>query len=699
MKTVNWLLQNQYLSNTRRHDCPPLNKFIESFSCISDDDYGIEGELGMPLPPFVAKFSKNLLHGHMLGVADEDGHVKLLDTRRHKKHAAIKEWSAHSNAVFDLAWIESEAKLVTASGDQTARLWDIEKVETVAIFKGHTCSLKSIAVQPQSNRVFITGARDGNILLWDTRCYMRNGFCNPMNTIKGAHVIPQKEIITLSGKKRKVRRPSMYSADSKQSVTAVVFQDNYTIVSSGACDGAIKFWDIRRHYNNNNKSNPVAFHTMRYPDKGPRKHGYSSLILDSTKTRLFAVCTNDTIYEYGISNLPTAPLHVYKGHSASSFYVKAALSPDDRFLLCGSSDSNAYIWKTGNSRSPPWVLKGHESEVTSVAWAPNEGEKIVTCSDDNMFKIWRMFDNTKDSSIITGKCHPTEKSKDLTIKNYGVNSTDQSEHVIDPCLKQAKPFCRPLDLCTNRRLTMKWIVPSPTRKPSMTSFISPSNKDYLKDKIFTHVTPKTPIIQSSPKTFQSKLPTPLVSFISTPAVRSKSPVTPKSSRSFMETWLKSPATPLNNTKNKTDINLNNSSNEADRHIKSEKPVKNKINDTPKNESYSVKKTPKTNDSLKVKSRNIRKNPTPKTGVNKPRGIMKDSENIRTLFNNFNKRARPPSESDEVSSKVQKLDKENDVFIKSDLDGVFQESKKTNVESDKPKRGMDLLDHAEEFVSL
>lgn len=47
-----------------------------------------------------------------------------------------------------------------------------------------------------------------------------------------------------------------------------------------------------------------------------------------------------------------------------------------RFLLCGSSDSNAYIWKTGDSHSPPWVLKGHESEVTSVAWAPNEGEKV-----------------------------------------------------------------------------------------------------------------------------------------------------------------------------------------------------------------------------------------------------------------------------------------------------------------------------------
>lgn len=47
-----------------------------------------------------------------------------------------------------------------------------------------------------------------------------------------------------------------------------------------------------------------------------------------------------------------------------------------RFLLCGSSDNDAYIWRTDGCSSSPWVLKGHESEVTSVAWAPFDGEKV-----------------------------------------------------------------------------------------------------------------------------------------------------------------------------------------------------------------------------------------------------------------------------------------------------------------------------------
>ena len=38
----------------------------------------------------------------------------------------------------------------------------------------------------------------------------------------------------------------------------------------------------------------------------------------------------------------------FKGHQNKSFYVKAAISPDDQFLLSGSSNEMAYIWKVYN---------------------------------------------------------------------------------------------------------------------------------------------------------------------------------------------------------------------------------------------------------------------------------------------------------------------------------------------------------------
>lgn len=38
---------------------------------------------------------------------------------------------------------------VTASGDQTARLWDVKSAELLGSFKGHLCSLKSVSFAPE----------------------------------------------------------------------------------------------------------------------------------------------------------------------------------------------------------------------------------------------------------------------------------------------------------------------------------------------------------------------------------------------------------------------------------------------------------------------------------------------------------------------------------------------------------------------
>ena len=65
---------------------------------------------------------------------------------------------------------------------------------------------------------------------------------------------------------------------------------------------------------------------------------------------------------------------VFKGHKNGTFYVKACLSPDGRYLLSGSSDEHAYIWDTcdlkGDKYLPIVKLVGHNAEVTSVAWCP-----------------------------------------------------------------------------------------------------------------------------------------------------------------------------------------------------------------------------------------------------------------------------------------------------------------------------------------
>uniref|UniRef100_A0A5F9DIZ0 Denticleless E3 ubiquitin n=1 Tax=Oryctolagus cuniculus TaxID=9986 RepID=A0A5F9DIZ0_RABIT len=345
----------------------PLQSLLTGYQCTCNDEHTSYGETGVPVPPFGCTFSSAPNMEHILAVANEEGFVRLYNTESQTlKKKCFKEWMAHWNAVFDLAWVPGEFKLVTAAGDQTAKFWDVKAGELLGTCKGHQCSLKSVAFSK----------------------FEKDGFYRQVNQISGAHNTSDKHTPSKPKKKQNAKGLAP-SVDFQQSVTVVLFQDENTLVSAGAVDGIIKVWDLRKNYTAY-RQEPIASKSFLYPGSSTRKLGYSSLILDSTGSTLFANCTDDNIYMFNMTGLKTSPVAVFNGHQNSTFYVKSSLSPDDQFLLSGSSDEAAYIWKVSTPWHPPTVLLGHFQEVTSVCWCPSDFTKIATCSDDNTLKIWRL---------------------------------------------------------------------------------------------------------------------------------------------------------------------------------------------------------------------------------------------------------------------------------------------------------------------
>jgi G protein beta subunit-like protein len=55
-------------------------------------------------------------------------------------------FSGHSKWVWDCAFSADSAYIVTASSDNTARLWDAATAETIAIYSGHTKALTGLAL-------------------------------------------------------------------------------------------------------------------------------------------------------------------------------------------------------------------------------------------------------------------------------------------------------------------------------------------------------------------------------------------------------------------------------------------------------------------------------------------------------------------------------------------------------------------------
>ncbi|XP_065368682.1 protein lethal(2)denticleless [Calliphora vicina] len=345
-----------------------------------------------PEPPiFAAKFANCEGYRHMLAIANEDGKIALQDTTQRNYEPEEKSLTApqcHYNAVFDLEWAPGQMRFVSASGDHTARLWEVTNSEIIGVrpFVGHTRSVKTAAFRKNDSSVFATGGRDGAIIIWDTRANL-NVDMTPRadNCIYSGHVGGPGTPVS---QRKRSRTPKMPPNTTSSSITGLAFQDENTLISCGAGDGIIKVWDLRRNYSSYKKE-PHPKHSLPYAGSSTFK-GFTNLIVDDSGSRLFANCMDNTIYCYNLHSYSPKPLALYRGLLNSTFYIKSCLSPDGKYLLSGSSDEKAYIWNLDYPDEPLVGLSGHTVEVTCVAWGSTHDRPIVTCSDDARHKIWRI---------------------------------------------------------------------------------------------------------------------------------------------------------------------------------------------------------------------------------------------------------------------------------------------------------------------
>lgn len=135
----------------------PLQACLPHFKCVwrdglvrTDGEYagGDVSELRLDRvgAPFAAQFNSSRAHPR-LAVVDDDGCVDLLAASGPKLSARAR-WVVHNNAAFDVAWCQGDTAVATASGDQTARVSDVETQVVTATLVGHVGSVKSVRANP-----------------------------------------------------------------------------------------------------------------------------------------------------------------------------------------------------------------------------------------------------------------------------------------------------------------------------------------------------------------------------------------------------------------------------------------------------------------------------------------------------------------------------------------------------------------------
>jgi denticleless len=132
---------------------------------------------------YTARFSRTECRAPLLAVCDEEGFVSILNASAPSRASSLDSvnsntararrtrasWNAHENALYDCVWLHDDAHLVTCSGDQTLKLWDVEYGAHLATFKGHSRSVVTVSAFHPSTDTFVSGGRDGAVCIWDAR--------------------------------------------------------------------------------------------------------------------------------------------------------------------------------------------------------------------------------------------------------------------------------------------------------------------------------------------------------------------------------------------------------------------------------------------------------------------------------------------------------------------------------------------------
>jgi WD40 repeat protein len=298
------------------------------------------------------------------------------------------KFRAHHNAVMDIAFSSDDYSLATASGDQTARVTDMQTQQTMCILSGHKSSVKQVRFHPSDNNMVTTSARDGCVQLWDLRCGSKSAVQNFRASIKGRAgdgTEPETRFGRCLGVgygHRSGRRP--YGSDNRSELSITSFQHllngrEHMIVTSSEVDASVKLWDLR----NAGRRNPVPLASTPLPEShgNKRNFGINAMVLSGDGSRLYTVCRDAAVYAYSTNQLvlghapemssapsrrrmlkqPMAglgPLYAFKNPQLrlATFFVRASMRPAKgdkcEMLAVGSSNYGPILFPTDERHVP-----------------------------------------------------------------------------------------------------------------------------------------------------------------------------------------------------------------------------------------------------------------------------------------------------------------------------------------------------------
>jgi predicted oxidoreductase (fatty acid repression mutant protein) len=269
---------------------------------------------------------------------------------------------AHQDSISSVEFSPQGDRIVTASWDNTARVWDLSG-KLIAELKGHQGSVFRASFSPQGDRI-VTASIDNTARVWD---------------------LSGKLIVELKGNQGIVFHAS-FSPQGDRIVTA-------------SRDNTARVWDLSGKLIAELKGHQGSVFRASFSPQGDR---------------IVTASWDKTARVWDLSGKTIAEL---KGHQGE--VTHASFNPQGDRVVTASDDGTARIWDlSGNLIAE---LKGHQDGVINASFNP-QGDRILTASADGTARIWKV--ETLDELLDRGcqwlhnylATHPEELEKLETCK-------------------------------------------------------------------------------------------------------------------------------------------------------------------------------------------------------------------------------------------------------------------------------------------
>lgn len=247
----------------------------------------------------------------------------------------------HKEYVYMISSCPDSQLVVTASGDNTAIIWDTKKRTPLHVLS-HDAAVYAATLSPDGQLV-ATASGDGNIALWNAR----------------------------DGRQfKRVRH-------NQDAVYCVAFSPDGRLLASagGSTDGGnsvCRVWCV-------DHLKPVAEFS------GHRRQVYG--VAFSPDGRCLATSSSDKTIR--LWNVASGTSTVLQGHTSDVY--RCEFSPDGERLASASQDGTVRVWsvKTGGASV---IHEGSKKDPVYAATFSTDGRRLAAVGDDRRLRVWRTTD-------------------------------------------------------------------------------------------------------------------------------------------------------------------------------------------------------------------------------------------------------------------------------------------------------------------